>query len=79
VGGWRRQSNKEIYNLYNSNNIRLIKSRSMRWVEHIPCMGEMRHAYKILVSEPEGKRQLGRPRHREEHNIRIDLREIQSK
>jgi hypothetical protein len=28
------------------------------------------------VEEPEGKRQLGRPRHRWEDNIRKDLREI---
>jgi len=29
-----------------------------------------------LVGEPEGKRPLGRPRHRWEDNIRMDLREI---
>jgi hypothetical protein len=29
-----------------------------------------------LVGKPEGKRPLGRPRHRWEDNIRIDLREI---
>jgi hypothetical protein len=26
--------------------------------------GKMRNAYKILVGKPEGKRPLGRPRHR---------------
>jgi hypothetical protein len=35
-------------------------------------MGEKRNAYRIL----EGKRPLGRPRHRWEENIRMDLREI---
>jgi hypothetical protein len=30
----------------------------------------------ILVEKPEGKRPLGRPRRRWEHNIRMDLREI---
>jgi len=34
----------------------------------------MRNAHKILVTKPEGKT-LGRPRHRWEHNIRMDLRE----
>jgi hypothetical protein len=29
-----------------------------------------------LVRKPDGKRPLGRPRHRWEDNIRIDLREI---
>jgi hypothetical protein len=31
----------------------------------------MRNAYNILVREPEGKRPLGRPRHRWEDNIRM--------
>jgi hypothetical protein len=39
-------------------------------------MGEMRNACNILVGKPEGKRPLGRPRHRWENNIRLDLREI---
>jgi hypothetical protein len=39
-------------------------------------MGEMRNAYSILVGKPEGKRPLGRPRHRSENNIRMVLREI---
>jgi hypothetical protein len=32
--------------------------------------------YKVLVGKPEGKRSLGRPRHRWEDGIRMDLREI---
>jgi hypothetical protein len=39
-------------------------------------MGEKRNAYRILVGKPEGKGPLGRPRHRWEDNIRMDLREI---
>jgi hypothetical protein len=39
-------------------------------------MGEERKLYKVLVGKPEGKRPLGRPRRRWEHEIRIDLREI---
>jgi hypothetical protein len=39
-------------------------------------MGERRGLYRILVGRPEGKRPLGRPRHRWEDNIKIDLREI---
>jgi hypothetical protein len=31
--------------------------------------------YKVLVGKPEGKRPLGRPRHRWEDGIRMDLRE----
>jgi hypothetical protein len=39
-------------------------------------MGEERKVYKVLVEKPEGKRSLGRPRHRWEDGIRMDLREI---
>jgi hypothetical protein len=39
-------------------------------------MREVRGAYSILVGRPEGRRQLGRPRHRWEDNIKMDLREI---
>jgi len=32
--------------------------------------------YGVLVGRPEGKRPLGRPSHRWEDNIELDLREI---
>jgi hypothetical protein len=34
--------------------------------------------YRVLVGKPEGKRPLGRPRHRWEDNIRMDLQEVGS-
>jgi hypothetical protein len=39
-------------------------------------MGENRHAYRILVGMPEGKRPLGRPRRRWVDNNKMDRREI---
>jgi hypothetical protein len=36
--------------------------------------GVTRNAYRILVGKPEGKRPLGRPRHRWEDNIKMGLR-----
>jgi hypothetical protein len=41
-------------------------------------MGEGRGVYRVLVGKPEGKRPLGRPRHRWEDNIRMDLQEVGS-
>jgi hypothetical protein len=39
-------------------------------------MGEERVVYRVLVGKPEGRRPLGRPRHRWEDNIRMELREV---
>jgi len=36
----------------------------------------MRNAYSIFVGKPEGKRPLGRPGRRWEHNIGMGLRDI---
>jgi hypothetical protein len=51
--------------------IRVIKARRLRWAGHVAHVGEMRNAYKTLVGKREGKKPLGRPRHRWEDNIRI--------
>jgi hypothetical protein len=53
--------------------IQLIKTGRIRWVGHVARMGEGRGTYRVLVGRPEGKRQLGRPRHRWEDNIKTDL------
>jgi hypothetical protein len=39
-------------------------------------MGERRDVYRVLVGRPEGKRPLGRPRHRWEDNIKMDLQKV---
>jgi hypothetical protein len=39
-------------------------------------MGEGRGLYRVLVGKLEGKRPLGRPRHRWEDNIKLDLQEV---
>jgi hypothetical protein len=39
--------------------------------------GEKRNEYRFLVGKPEGKRPLGRPRHKWEDDIKMDLRETE--
>ena len=46
------------------------------WAGHVACMEEGRVVHNILVGKPEGKRPLGRPRHRWEDNIKMDLQEV---
>ena len=48
----------------------------MRWAGHVAHMGEWTGVYRVLVGKPEGKRPLGRPRHRQEDNIKMDLQEV---
>jgi hypothetical protein len=53
-----------------------MKLRRMRWAGHIAHMGEGKAVYRVLVGEPEGKRPLGRPRHRWEDNIKVDPQDV---
>jgi hypothetical protein len=65
VGGWRRLHDEELHNLYASpNDMRVIKSRRIRWVGHVALIGEMRSAYDILIENLERKRLLGRYKRR---------------
>jgi hypothetical protein len=58
-----------------SNIIIMIKLRMMRWRGHVARMRKKRKTCRVLVGKPEGKRPLGRPRHRWEDKIKSDLRE----
>jgi hypothetical protein len=76
VRGWRGLHNEELCNLYTSPNIiRVIKSRRMRWAEHVAHMGKIKNVYYILVGKPEWKTPFRSPKHSYEDNIRMDLRE----
>jgi hypothetical protein len=54
--------------------MRLIKSRRMRWMKEVASTGEIINVYEILVRKPEGKRPLGRLRHKWEDTIKMDLK-----
>jgi hypothetical protein len=68
--------NDELHSLYSSPIVRVIKAKRLRWARHVARMEEERGVYRVLVGKPEGKRPLGRLRHRWEDNIKLDLREI---
>jgi hypothetical protein len=74
-GNWRKLSNEKLQDLSSSSNIiRMIKSSRKRWGEHVARMGEKKNKYRILVVKLEGKRPLGRPRHRYVDIIKTNLK-----
>jgi hypothetical protein len=71
----RKLHNDELHGPHSSLNIvRVMKSRRMRWAEHVAHMGET-SVYRVLVGRPEVKRPVGRPRCRWKGNIKMGLRE----
>jgi hypothetical protein len=74
VTEWRKLNNEELHILYSSSYIiRHNKSRRMRLAGHVARMREEREVYRVLVGKSEGKRPLGRPRHRWDDGVRMDL------
>jgi hypothetical protein len=48
----------------------------MRWTGHVVLMWERGGAYRVLVGKPHGKIPLGKPRHRSNDNVKMDLQEM---
>ena len=48
----------------------------MKLAGHETRTGDRKHAYRVLVCRPEGKRPLGRPRRRWEDNIIMGFKEM---
>ena len=71
----KRRHNEDLYELYSSPNIGMIKSGRMRWAEHVARTGVMRGAYRVLVGRPKENRPLWRPRRRWD-NIEMDLQKV---
>ena len=60
TGEWRRLHDEELSDLYSSpNNVRLIKSRRMRWAGHVARTVEERGVYRVLLGKPEGRNHWG--------------------
>jgi hypothetical protein len=74
TGGVRELHNEEFHTLYFSSNVnRMINSSKMKWVGHVVRLGKIRNAYNILLENVTRKRSLGRPKHKWEDNIKINL------
>ena len=53
----------------------MIKSKRLRYADHVARMEEDRSAFKMLTGKPTGKRPLRRLRRRWEDNIKMDHKE----
>jgi hypothetical protein len=53
----------------------VMKSRKMRWAGHVAYVRDRRVIYRVLVGRL-GKRPLGRPGHRWEDTIKVNLQEV---
>jgi hypothetical protein len=59
TGEWGRLYYEGLNGLYSSpNNIRVLKSRRMRWAGHVARVRDRRGAYRVLVERPEGRNHL---------------------
>jgi hypothetical protein len=76
TGGWIKLQNKEFHNLYSPpSTIIIMKSRRMRWAEHVARMGR-RGMHIGYGGKGRRKRPLGRLRSRWVDNIVMDHRKI---
>jgi hypothetical protein len=74
--GRRKLHSEEPHNLQSSPSIiTSIKSRRMNWLGKLAHMEKIRNAYRVFIRKSEGKRWLGRSRHRWEDNITMDYKE----
>jgi hypothetical protein len=75
TGEWRKLHSEELHSLYSSPDIiRQVKANEVGGECGTHGRGEK--SVQGLCGKPEGKRPLGRPRHRWEDGIRMDLTEI---
>jgi hypothetical protein len=66
----KRLHKEELYNLYSPNIIPVIKSKRIRWAEHVARKGDRTGAYMILVRKTRWKEPPERPMRRWEDNIK---------
>jgi hypothetical protein len=64
TGEWRKLHTEKLNDLYSSPAFFMVIKSRMRLAGHVQRMVEGRGVYRVLVGNSEGKRPLGRPRHR---------------
>jgi hypothetical protein len=55
TGGWKKLFSVELYELYCSPSIRVVKSNRMQEDAHVECVRKKIIAYNLWVWKPEGK------------------------
>jgi hypothetical protein len=58
LGSWKKLHSEELHDMCCSPDIRIIKSRTVRWAGHRTRTKKIRGAYRVLVSKLEAKRPL---------------------
>jgi hypothetical protein len=67
----------ELYKLYKDLDLVAgIKKRGLHWIGHVERMEESRIPFKLIHSDPEGRRRTGRPRKRWVEDVEEDLRKM---
>jgi hypothetical protein len=71
TGDWRKLHKEELRDFYSlPNNIFVIRSRKMRSAGHV--------AYNVSAGKPEGKRQIAKPKHKIEDNVKNDYEQMEN-
>jgi hypothetical protein len=74
IGGCRKTHNGGLHGLHSSPNATaIISSRRISSAGNSARMKAKRNTYRVLVRKPQGKKLMGRTRHRWNDNIRMDL------
>jgi hypothetical protein len=76
-GLWRIRTNKELMSLYQEfDTVADIKKARLRWLGHVERMSDDRVIKKLYMSNPEGRRSVGRLKMRWLDDVEEDLRKI---
>jgi hypothetical protein len=72
TAGWRQAHDEERHNAYCSPDI----IRAIILAGHVARIWEMITTYKVVAGDHERKQELGRPRLRCEHNIKMNVEDV---